>query len=570
MSNSRDGLPWLLASGLVLTAVFFVYPLFLNSPLIDPDEGLHASIAQEMVEQGDWVTPTFLGEPFFDKPILFSWSQALSFELFGMNEGASRLAGMCFGLLGTLSTGLIAWRLFGRTVGAVAVILYVSSVYPVALTQVASHDVALIPWINLAILLFWEADWQQSRRGRVLCTVGIGIALGLASLTKGLVGVALVGVAYGSYLLAMRRLTVAACVRGVGALAVAGILASGWYFAMESRHPGYLHYYFIERHLLGFATTTQRHANEPFWFYLPILLWGGLPWITYAPAGLREWWLRRNEPLPKALGRAPRDGALVLMLCWLIGCTLLLTLASSKLITYIWPVFPPLSILIAVVWGRMIDGRLTDSARKWLSLNFWFSCLVGPILLPIALLLAQILLDIQFSWPIWVLGATAALISVVPLMFWRAGRWAQGLAAGGMAIGAQFVVVMATIAPPAARIHSAIDLARYLNHRGDIPSRLMLVEERIGSLAFYLDPELRADLRGASVETVRAWALPEIRVHEPDAMIALPDQRVRRAKRYLDLSVADGRRAGRFRIYSASEFRAMQATAATRDGCAQR
>lgn len=124
MGNARDGLPWLLASGIVLAGIFFVYPLFLNNPLVDPDEGLHAAIAQEMVERGDWVTPSFLGEPFFDKPILFSWTQALSLQLFGMNEGASRLAGMLYGLLGTLTTGLIAWRMLGRATGAVAVVLY--------------------------------------------------------------------------------------------------------------------------------------------------------------------------------------------------------------------------------------------------------------------------------------------------------------------------------------------------------------------------------------------------------------------------------------------------------------
>lgn len=564
MSNSRDGLPWLLASGLVLAGIFFAFPLLLSNPLVDPDEGLHASIAQEMVEQGDWVTPRFLGEPFFDKPILFSWGQALSLTLFGMNEGASRLAGMGFGLLGVLTTGLIGWRLMGRTVGAVAVILYASSVLPLALTQVASHDVALIPWVNLAVLLFWEADRATTRRGQVLCTLGIGIALGLACLTKGFVGIALVGVAYGSYLLLTRRLTLGACLRGAGALGVAALLASSWYIAMESRHPGYLYYYFVERHLLGFATSSQRHAGEPFWFYFPILLWGSLPWITYAPAGLREWWLRRQDTRFAARMKNVDNGGMVLLLCWLIAGTLLLTVAKSKLITYIWPVFPPLAILLAVVWGRMIEGRLTESARRWLAQNFAFSCLIGPVFLPIGLLVAQIVLDLRFPWPVWVLGGIAAALPLAPLVIWRMGRPAEALAAGGMAIGAQFTVVMAFIAPPAATANSALDLAQYLNHLGELPSRIVLVEDRIGSLVFYLDPELRASLPKTQIESVRAWQMPELRVYEPDAVIAMAEYKSQWTRRYIDLAAAEGQQAGRYRVYTPTELRTMQNMTAAR------
>ena len=47
---------------------------------------------------------------------------------------------------------------------------------------------------------------------------------------------------------------------------------------MEQAHPGYLHYYFVERHLQGYLTATQRHAGRPFWYCLQIVLGGALPW----------------------------------------------------------------------------------------------------------------------------------------------------------------------------------------------------------------------------------------------------------------------------------------------------
>src|SRR5208283_3687156 len=94
----------------VVAAVIFLYPLALASriPLLDPDEGLHATIAQEMVEGGDWVVPRLGGKPFRDKPVFYFWCEALSLRLFGMSEAALRLPGLLLGLAGAVTTGALA------------------------------------------------------------------------------------------------------------------------------------------------------------------------------------------------------------------------------------------------------------------------------------------------------------------------------------------------------------------------------------------------------------------------------------------------------------------------------
>ena len=165
------------------------------SRLLDPDEGLHAAIAQEMVERGDWVVPRLQGKPFLDKPILYFWAEAASLKLFGMSEGAVRLPGLLLGMLGMAATGIVGGRMFGRDAGWLAAIFYASMVLPVALTQAAAHDVALVPWVAFATLLLWEAEQAASPRKALAGTIAAGVFLGLAMLTKGLVGVALVAAA---------------------------------------------------------------------------------------------------------------------------------------------------------------------------------------------------------------------------------------------------------------------------------------------------------------------------------------------------------------------------------------
>src|SRR5262249_19720976 len=89
--------PGPLVIGVLIVALYAV-PLAFNLPLIDPDEGLHATISTEMLERGDFVVPRFLGQPFLDKPILFFFSQAVSLSIFGINEFAIRFPGQLFGL----------------------------------------------------------------------------------------------------------------------------------------------------------------------------------------------------------------------------------------------------------------------------------------------------------------------------------------------------------------------------------------------------------------------------------------------------------------------------------------
>ena len=62
----------------VVALALVLGPLLASAPLFDPDEGLHAAIAQEMVQRGDYVTPTFRGEHDRTSPLSTSQPPRLS------------------------------------------------------------------------------------------------------------------------------------------------------------------------------------------------------------------------------------------------------------------------------------------------------------------------------------------------------------------------------------------------------------------------------------------------------------------------------------------------------------
>src|SRR4051794_24191217 len=169
-----------------MALVLVIAPLVANAALFDPDEGLHAAIAQEMVIRGDYVTPTFLGEPFLDKPILFFWAEALSLRAFGNHEAAVRLPPLLFGVLGMIGVAALGRALFDEQTGLLAGIVYGTMLLPLGVGEVAVHDVAVVPFMCLAC----AALVRGMRAPNVLVA---GVALGLSILTKGLVAVAFIG-----------------------------------------------------------------------------------------------------------------------------------------------------------------------------------------------------------------------------------------------------------------------------------------------------------------------------------------------------------------------------------------
>jgi 4-amino-4-deoxy-L-arabinose transferase-like glycosyltransferase len=504
-------------------AGIYIYPLSLRTPLMDPDEGIHATIAQEMVERGDYVIPRYLGVPFRDKPILYSASQAVSLRIFGLNEAAVRLPGVLFALLGCATTALLAWRMFDSESVLYAALASLTLVLPAILTQSPAHDVALVPFVNLFILSFWEQETATNARRHWIWVLVMSASVALAILTKGLIGLAVIAPGIAAYALLTRRLSRKLIVSCTLALISGGLLASPWFIAMERVSPGYLYYYFIDRHLLGFVTEGQLHGDSAWYYYVGPVLGGAMPWLMFALAGVLQY---RSD------NRRVRNPATVLLACWFVGGFLFLCVAGSKLLTYSLPLFPPVAVLAGVGFRRFFHNELTPMLRR-IFINTFRVVSVLAVLSPIAMLLVLRYFLKAPSPPIaYVIGFLASAAIATGLVLMERGYARAALAVGMMWFPLIFITVMTWPVQLLAAEHSQKALAEMINARSEqVPHNLVLVGQRIGSVVFYLSPVRREVLRAGRMWEDTEFKLKGLLPPPLGTFVAIRDEHMRKLGR---------------------------------------
>jgi len=527
----------------VFATVLYLGPLFLDAPLTDPDEGLHAVIAQEMHDRGDFLVPRLLGRAFLDKPILFFWTQLASISAFGMSTAAARLPGMLFALLGIVTTGWLARVLFDRATGLTAATCYATMVLPFLLAQAPVHDMALVPLTNLALGFLWrvrvnpKSQTPNPKPQRFDLRFGIwdlgfaGVALGLSILTKGLEGVAIVGIGYGAYLFLTRGITWTVVWQGIAVLAMAVVIALPWYLAMEAREPGYLRYYFIDRHLLGFATDTQRHAGQPWWFYVPLVVGGGVPWSLYVHRGNHK----------GVLHGAPE----LLLWTWLVGALVLLSVSGSKAVTYVLPAMPALAILAARAWVTALSAGSREGTVNPLRAAVLAHATIFFVIAAVTPWAAS-----RFGNQPVRAGEAVAFAVLSAVWLWLVNSLRRRSAAHAwprlvVATGVTYVLAYALLGPPLAQAHSARDLAGYFSTPSRLPRTIYIMDMRV-SFVYYLRPEVRRDLRENQIQSVSVEQLAAMQPFPSDAVVGLPADLVGRLSRVPQLANASRQGAGRY------------------------
>lgn len=351
---------WLLAA---LYVALYLLPLGMR-PMVIPDEPRYAEIPREMLATGNWAVPRLNGLRYFEKPVLGYWLNAGAQALFGRNAWAARLPSALAAGCAAALVGWLLWRFRGdRRTAGLAVLVLLTGLQFFGMGVYNTLDGPLNLFLTAALAMFFLGYSAGDPRRRRWLYAACGVAAGLAFLTKGFLACAIPVVVVGPFVLWERRWREALPAAWIAPLA-ALLVALPWGIVIAAREPDYWHYFFWIEHVKRFSSSDAQHA-APVWYYLPVLLAGGLPWTLQLPAAAT------------GLHRAGwRDSLVRFAVCWLAFPVLFFSISRGKLPTYILPCYPPLALLIAAGLREADEPR----ALRLFSISAWVSAGLGVVL----------------------------------------------------------------------------------------------------------------------------------------------------------------------------------------------
>lgn len=362
---------------LALSAPLYFWSLG-DYPLDNHGEPREGTLAQEMVERGEWLLPRPNGTRWPEKPLLFPWLGALASVATGgtVTEGTLRFPSAFLSVLGIGLAWLLARRGGGRGEAALAAATLALALGWIGVGRHARIDVTLAVLMEAALYAFLRA--YQSERNRGAWGLATALALALATLAKGPMG-AIFPLAAIAAVLALRAaldraapapappLSLGAALRREAGLAAGmrpllgtilfSALVLAWYVPAGLRGG----WEFIDVVLLRENVEMPLgrigaggHPHPP-WWYLQYLF------VAFAPASLflpvaAVWQARRAR-------RAPRIENL-LPLAWAGVFLAGLSVASGKRYDYLVILLPALALLTAPWLSQALDAQ--GRSRLWL------------------------------------------------------------------------------------------------------------------------------------------------------------------------------------------------------------
>lgn len=344
-------------------AIIFFVPFLGGVHLFDWDEINFAEIAREMVESGDYLRPQMDYVFFTEKPPMFMWFQAISMEIFGVNEFASRFPNAIAGLVTLLLLYHFGKKIYHHRFGLIWVAAYFGSILPHLYFRSGIID----PWFNLfiflgiyhLILFYWKKDHEKGielAHNKWYYLIIAAVFTGLGILVKGPVALLITLITLGTYwLYAKLRFYINVKELSIYLLVVA-LTSAIWFALVTLLYGSTFIVEFTIRQWELFANQDAGHGGF-IGYHFVVLLVGCFPASIFMLRSMGK--LSFDTSVQRDMRRW------MLMLFWVV--LILFTIVNTKIVHYSSLAYFPLTYLAAVVILQLWEGKIVN--RIWLRIG---------------------------------------------------------------------------------------------------------------------------------------------------------------------------------------------------------
>ncbi|MFN3386937.1 MAG: ArnT family glycosyltransferase [Candidatus Thermochlorobacter sp.] len=413
-------------------AFLFFVPFLGAVHLFDWDEINFAESAREMLVTGNYARVQVNFEPFWEKPPLFIWLQALSMHVFGVSEFAARLPNALCGIITLLLLLRIGTQLYNERFGLFWSLSYFGSFLPHFYFKTAIIDPVFNLFIFLGVYCFFRAsqlsaDHDASARRKFVLLSGACIGLGI--MTKGPVALLVSGLSGVIYaLISFYRLRHWVLTLSDGIMfGITALLVSALWYGVETLRNGW---WFLEsfiRYQIGLFREPVAGHGQPFYYHVVVLLFGVFPASFLALGAFRR---------SASLSDSKAQSAFALLMAILFGVVLtIFSISTTKIVHYSSLCYFPITFFAtreihrilcgAVSWGKLASLACAGfGALVALLLTLFVLALLNvEMLLPFVqdqLVRAVLLSPVEWHGYEWLIGASYFLFVVFStVLFWQ-------------------------------------------------------------------------------------------------------------------------------------------------------
>lgn len=359
-----------------------------GTALLDPDEPVYGQTAREMAETGSWLTPRLNGLLWFDKPPMYFWLAAASFKIFSASEFAARFPSCLMAAMLLALIYIWARRAFDESTALYSAVTLASSLLFVFIARAAVTDMTLCFFMNLSFFMIYLAMAEPENRFKYISL--FYFFSGFSVLTKGPVGLVLPLLVIVPFLAARRDWKFLRALYSPFGFLLFFASALPWYIAMLALHGGQFFNTFIGYHNLIRFLEPEHVRTSSLFFYAPVLIAGFFPHTAALGAFIADFFrmghIRYIIPLPpepfpveasdlggeSADSSAPSAAATAAALSFFIFISVVVfgffSIAKTKLVTYILPMFPAFAVLLGRTYRNLEASGAKNFAGAALSL----------------------------------------------------------------------------------------------------------------------------------------------------------------------------------------------------------